>query len=58
MTSAPRDITRLLLAWNNGDEAALEELTPLVYAGVTQTRSSLHGPRALRPHLANFRARQ
>jgi RNA polymerase sigma-70 factor, ECF subfamily len=32
MTSAPRDITRLLLAWNNGDEAALEELTPLVYA--------------------------
>ena len=31
MTSAPRDITRLLLAWNNGDEAALEELTPLVY---------------------------
>ena len=32
MTSAPRDITRLLLAWNDGDEAALEELTPLVYA--------------------------
>ena len=31
MTSAPRDITRLLLAWNNGDAAALEELTPLVY---------------------------
>jgi RNA polymerase sigma factor (TIGR02999 family) len=27
----PRDITRLLLAWNNGDEAALEQLTPLVY---------------------------
>jgi len=31
MTPAPRDITRLLVAWNNGDEAALEELTPLVY---------------------------
>ena len=32
MTSAHRDITHLLVAWNNGDEAALEELTPLVYA--------------------------
>jgi RNA polymerase sigma factor (TIGR02999 family) len=31
MTSTSRDITGLLLAWNNGDEAALEELTPLVY---------------------------
>src|SRR5215203_1502024 len=31
MTPAPRDITRLLVAWNNGDEAALEQLTPLVY---------------------------
>lgn len=31
MTPVPRDITRLLVAWNNGDEAALAELTPLVY---------------------------
>jgi RNA polymerase sigma factor (TIGR02999 family) len=31
MTPAPRDITRLLVAGNNGDEAALAELTPLVY---------------------------
>src|SRR5262249_8645216 len=27
----PGDISRLLLAWNGGDEAALEELIPIVY---------------------------
>src|SRR5215510_5749646 len=26
------EVTQLLLAWNDGDKAALEELTPLVYA--------------------------
>ena len=31
MTLVPTNITRLLVAWNNGDEAALTELTPLVY---------------------------
>jgi RNA polymerase sigma factor (TIGR02999 family) len=30
-TSSPKEITRLLVAWGDGDEAALEELTPLVY---------------------------
>jgi RNA polymerase sigma-70 factor (ECF subfamily) len=29
---AQNEITQLLLAWSNGDKAALEELTPLVYA--------------------------
>ena len=28
----PRDITDLLKAWSKGDESALEQLTPLVYA--------------------------
>ena len=28
----PREITQLLLAWNDGDESALEKLVPLVYA--------------------------
>jgi RNA polymerase sigma factor (TIGR02999 family) len=33
MTSASRsEITGLLLAWSGGDEAALEQLTPIVYA--------------------------
>jgi RNA polymerase sigma factor (TIGR02999 family) len=29
--SEPRTITRLLVAWRNGDETALDQLTPLVY---------------------------
>jgi len=28
---APKEITRLLVAWGDGDESALAELTPLVY---------------------------
>lgn len=31
MTSDPKQITQLLLAWGNGDQRALEELMPLVY---------------------------
>jgi len=27
----PREVTQLLLAWNDGDESALERLVPLVY---------------------------
>ena len=30
-TPHPRDVTRLLVDWGNGDQAALDELTPLVY---------------------------
>lgn len=30
-THSPKEITRLLVAWGDGDQAALEELTPLVY---------------------------
>jgi RNA polymerase sigma-70 factor, ECF subfamily len=29
--NGPRDVTGLLLAWGQGDEAALQELVPLVY---------------------------
>jgi len=31
MTSSPEEVTRLLLDWGNGNKAALEQLTPLVY---------------------------
>ena len=31
MTPSSQDVTRLLLAWRNGDQEALERLTPLVY---------------------------
>lgn len=30
-SSTPRELTRLLVDWGNGDEAALERLMPLVY---------------------------
>ncbi|HJZ67638.1 MAG TPA: sigma-70 family RNA polymerase sigma factor [Blastocatellia bacterium] len=30
-THSPKEITQLLVAWSDGDEAALAELTPLVY---------------------------
>ena len=32
MVAQPAEVTRLLLAWNQGDDAALEELLPIVYA--------------------------
>ncbi len=31
MEPTPQQVTRLLVAWGGGDQAALEELTPLVY---------------------------
>ena len=31
-TPASHEVTQLLLAWSEGDEAALEKLMPLVYA--------------------------
>ena len=30
-THSPKEITRLLVAWSDGDQSALAELTPLVY---------------------------
>jgi RNA polymerase sigma-70 factor (ECF subfamily) len=34
--AAPGEVTRLLIAWNAGDRAALEKLMPLVYAELRQ----------------------
>src|SRR5439155_15083612 len=31
-TLPPHEVTQLLLAWSDGDQAAFEKLTPLVYA--------------------------
>ncbi|MGH9832237.1 MAG: sigma-70 family RNA polymerase sigma factor [Blastocatellia bacterium] len=31
-TPSEKEVTRLLVAWSNGDQAALEQLTPLVYS--------------------------
>jgi RNA polymerase sigma-70 factor, ECF subfamily len=44
MNSAPRDdITGWLRAWSNGDEAALERLTPLVYGELHRRARGLMG---------------
>jgi len=31
-TPSEKDVTRLLVAWSNGDQTAIEQLTPLVYS--------------------------
>src|SRR5207253_10430956 len=31
MTASPKEVTQLLLDWSNGNQAALDRLTPLVY---------------------------
>ena len=32
MAASPNEVTRLLVAWGNGDQAALDQLMPLVYS--------------------------
>ncbi|MBI1762241.1 MAG: RNA polymerase subunit sigma-70, partial [Acidobacteria bacterium] len=36
MTTTSPEVTRLLLAWNNGEQAALDQLLPLVNAELRQ----------------------
>jgi RNA polymerase sigma factor (TIGR02999 family) len=46
LTPPAHDITRLLADWRNGDQAALEQLTPLVYQELHKlARSYLRGER-------------
>ena len=47
VTQTSKDLTQLLIAWNNGNEAALDQLIPLVQA-------ELH--RLARHYMANERA--
>ena len=39
--TSPQEVTQLLLAWSNGDQTALEQLTPLVYAELRKLARSL-----------------
>jgi len=41
MKGSPQEISRLLIAWSDGDHAALDELTPLVYAEFAAYRETL-----------------
>src|SRR5262245_46839892 len=47
MTNSPQDITRMLQAWSQGDEAALKALTPLVYE---ELRRIAHRYMGRQPH--------
>jgi RNA polymerase sigma factor (TIGR02999 family) len=45
MPASPQEISRLLMAWSQGDEDALDRLTPLVYDELRRiARRYLHGP--------------
>jgi RNA polymerase sigma factor (TIGR02999 family) len=35
-TPSPQEVTQLLIAWSNGDRAALDKLMPLVYVELRQ----------------------
>lgn len=39
MSAPQQDVTQLLVNWSNGDQAALEELTPLVYGELRRLAS-------------------
>jgi RNA polymerase sigma factor (TIGR02999 family) len=39
-TSSPHQVTQLLLAWRNGDQEALEQLTPLLYGELRRLAES------------------
>jgi RNA polymerase sigma factor (TIGR02999 family) len=46
-TRSPKEITRLLLAWGNGDQEALDNLVPLVYEELRRmARRHMRGERA------------
>jgi RNA polymerase sigma factor (TIGR02999 family) len=46
-TYSPKEITRLLLAWGNGDQAALENLIPMIYEELRRlARRHMRGERA------------
>jgi RNA polymerase sigma factor (TIGR02999 family) len=50
MDTPPQDVTRLLLAWGDGDESALAELVPLVHAELKRlARRYLRGERPGHP---------
>src|SRR5262245_1873188 len=46
-TRSPKEITRLLLAWGNGEQEALDNLVPLVYEELRRlARRHMRGERA------------
>ena len=40
MAASPQQISQLLIAWSNGDKAALDQLMPLVYSELRRLASN------------------
>jgi hypothetical protein len=57
-THSPKEITRLLVAWGDGDESALEELAPLVHSELHRLAHHYMGRERPGHTLANLRPRQ
>ena len=55
-TPSPGAVTELLRAWGDGDDGALEQLTPLVEAELRRLARGYMAPRAARPHVADHGA--
>jgi RNA polymerase sigma factor (TIGR02999 family) len=58
MESAAHQVTKLLLEWSGGDEAALEQLKPLVHDELHRLAISTCRERESGSHSANVRAHQ
>ena len=59
MTAPPaQQVTQLLLAWSQGEESALEKLTPVVYEELRRLAHRYMGWRAGGSHAADNRAGQ
>ena len=59
MTQAlPENVTGLLLAWSDGDQAALEKLIPLVYAELHRLAKRYMGREVAWSHPPDFRTGQ
>ena len=56
--SSPQEITQLLVAWNNGDLKALEQLTPLVHTELHRLAKLHMAGERHRPHPASHGAGQ
>jgi hypothetical protein len=57
-TPSAQEVTELLLAWSEGDRAALERLTPLVYAELHRLAKRYMAREPLRPRAPDQCARQ
>ncbi len=52
------EVTQLLVAWSDGDEAALDRLAPLVNAELHRLAKALHEPGTRGSPAANLGANQ